>query len=111
MPTVDLGQTEKVAPLTDKNDHADAGRKSHNHGHRNELDDAAHARRAHQHEDDAGHEGCYLKTADAVLGRDSREDGNECAGRSGNLQSTTTQHRDQQAANDGRIQALLRACT
>ena len=95
MNTLDLGQAEKIAPLTNKNDHADAGGEAHDDRCRNELDHPAHARYAHQGEDDPGHERCYLQTIDTICRSDACQDGNEGTGGPGDLHATATQERDQ----------------
>ena len=109
MRTFGLRQAKEVAPLTDEDDHAYTGREAHDHRRRYELNHAAHARDTHQQQHRAGHQRRDLQAGDAVLRRDAGEDGNERAGRAGDLQACSAQQRDQAAADNRSVDTLLRA--
>ena len=99
----DGGQTEEISPLADEDDHTDASRETHDHGRRDELDDATQTGNSHQYQHDPRHERGDLQSCNAVLGSNAGQNDNEGAGRTRDLQPTATQDRDQPAADDRRV--------
>ena len=78
-------------------------------GIRNKADDGAQLEQTHNHEQHAGNERRRDEAIDAV-GRDNAgNDGRERRCRAGDLHTRTTEKRDEEACDDGRAQALLRA--
>ncbi|MNF76621.1 hypothetical protein D3C84_587380 [compost metagenome] len=108
MPRTDLGQTEKILPLPDPDDHPDPGGEADDHRIGDELDDGAEAGDAEEQQHGAGHHGGDLQAVHTVFGGDPRENHDEGAGRSGNLQTAAAQQGDQQAADDRGVDALFR---
>ncbi len=104
-----LRQAEKVAPLTHEDDDADARGETDDDRGRDELDDRAQARQAHQYQDRTRHERGDLQAGDAVLRGDARQDGDEGACRAGDLHAGAAEQRDGDTAHDGGVEPLLRA--
>ena len=103
------GQAEKVAPLANKNDHTDPGSKSDYHGHRDELDHAAHSQAAHEYKNEARHQCGQLQTCNTELGRHSCQNHHEGAGWARDLDSTATEQRHDAATDNGGVESLLRS--
>ena len=110
MLTGDAVQPEEVLPLAGPDDHRDAGGETDDHRVGNELDDRTQPRRAEQREDHAGEHRRDLQAGHAVLGGDARENDDERAGGSGDLNAAAAEDRYQQSRDDRGVDALLGFC-
>lgn len=104
----DFRQTKKVLPPPYPDDHADTGGKTYDDRVRNIFDDHAHAGQAEQQQHAAGHHCRDLQTGYAVLGSNTGEDDNKCTGRTGDLQTATTETGNDDPGDDVR-QLMLAA--
>jgi hypothetical protein len=100
-------QTEEVLPLPGPDDDGDARSETRDDGIGNELDDRPETRDAEEQQDHAGQQRRDLQPVDAVPGSNARQDDDERAGRTCNLQPTAPEHGNSQAGDDGRVEALL----
>ena len=75
---------------------------------RNELDRRSHPGDAEYHQDDASHQRRDDQSVDTEALHDSVNDYDERSGRSSDLDTRSTQRRDQKASHDCRIDSGLR---
>jgi hypothetical protein len=78
--------------LADEDDDGDPGRKADDDGIGNVLDHGSQAREPKYQQDHSRHQRGDLQAGDAVLRRDDREYGNECAGGAGNLNASASEN-------------------
>src|SRR3954471_8593893 len=102
----DRGQAEEVAPLSHENEHADTGRKPHNHRRGYEADDSPHSGNTHQHEEDTRHESRSLESRNTVFRSNTRENGDKRTRGPRNLNPAATEDRHAGAADDRGIKPL-----
>lgn len=100
-------ESEQIAELRRKNDERDAGGEADRDRVRDELDDRAHAREAHDDEKDAGHEGGRREAVVAVLLHDGVHDDDEGARGPADLNAAPGERGDDESTNDGGEQSLL----
>ena len=100
-------EAEEVAQLGAGDEDGDAVREADDDRARDEADGDAHAGEPHDDQHDAGHHRAHEQAVDAVLRDDAGDDDDERAGRPGNLHARTAQRRDDEAGDDGAVDAGL----
>ncbi|MNS93428.1 hypothetical protein D3C72_1276040 [compost metagenome] len=103
----DRRQTEEIAPLADKDDHADASREADDHRRGNEPDHAAQPRQPHRQQDQPSHQGGDLQAVDAMARGHGGQHHDKRAGGPRDLQPAAAEQRHRQPGDDGRVQPLL----
>ena len=104
-----IRQTEEILQLADEDRDRDARGESDGDGAGDEADQFAEAQNAHDDQQDAGHDSRHHKALQAGIGDDARDDGRERCGRSRDLDFAAAERGDQEAGDDGGVQALFRA--
>ena len=104
-----VAHTEKVLPLSDEDGHGDTGGKAGGDGVGDEADQTAQLQNAHQDQDDARHDGGEGQPAHAVLRHDARHNGGKGGGGARDLHPAAAEEGDQEARDNGGVDALLRA--
>jgi len=102
-----FGQAEEVVPLADPDDHADAGREADDDRGGDEADHPAEPGQPKRRQHDAGHDGREQQPVHAERRHDPGQDDDERAGRPGDLHPAAAERRDDQAGDDGGVDALL----
>ena len=100
-------QAEEILDLGAGDQDGDAVGEADDHGSRNELDSRAHARDAHDHQQDAGHHRAHEEAIDTVECNNARDDNDESAGGSSDLGFRTAQRGDQETGDDGAVDTGL----
>jgi hypothetical protein len=100
-------QAEEVLDLGAGNEHGDAVGKADHDRPRNEFDRSPHAAHAHDDQENAGHHGAHEQAVHPVCRDDSGHDDDESASGTANLVLRAAQQRDQEARDDGAVDARL----
>ena len=100
-------QAEEVADLAREDDQRDAGREPDGHGIGDELDRAAHAHEPEDDEDDSGHQRGDEQPVHPVALHHAGDDHDERARGAADLHPRAPQGGDQEAGDDGGVQAAL----
>src|SRR5262245_7904315 len=87
------GQTEEVVNLACKNDDCDSGCETCRDGIRDEADERACLKHAHQYQHDAGNESGEQQVVDPVLKENDGENGDHCTGRAADLNARAAEDR------------------
>jgi hypothetical protein len=104
-------ETKQVLELAHQNDRRDAGRETDRHRIGNELDVAAQPQEADQRHDRAGHHRREHEAIVSVPLHDCGDEHDEGARRAADLHAAAAKQRHKEAADDGRVEAALRADT
>ena len=104
-----IGEAQEVLDLADDDGDGDAGCKARGDGVRHEADEGAELEQAHQDEDHAGDKRGGHEALEAVGGDDTCDDGGKRSGGARNLHARTAKHGDEEAGDDGRVDAALGA--
>ncbi len=100
---------EQFIELVDEDDDGDPGREPDGDGPRHEANQSSDAENAHEEQQDPGEERRHEQPFVAVREHDARDDRDEGAGRSGDLERRASEQADEDAGDDGRIQAVHRS--
>ena len=101
-------KTEEVRHLAKRNNNSDTRRKTDRHRIRDELDNRTKLSKTKNDEEDTGQERCRSKAIVTVLAHNAVDNHDECARRAANLEAGTTQQRNDEARDNGRVKALFR---
>ena len=102
------GQSAKILDLADQKGHGNSCRKSCCDRIRNKFDQAAHSKKAHHDQDHSCHDRGYCQPFHSLIRNDSRHDSGKGCCRACDLDSASSQKRNQEACHDRRINSPLR---
>ena len=101
-------QAEQIVQLAGEDDDGDGRGEADRHRIGDELDVGAEPQEAGRSKDHARQEGREDQPVDAVAGDRRGDEHDEGAGRTADLEAAAAQQRDQEAADDGRVEPALR---
>ena len=102
------GQAEQVMKLAGEDDDGNARREADRHRIGDEFDVGSHAQQPDRHQHQAGNAGRYQKPLDSVLRHRCGDKHDERPGRASDLEAAAAKQRNDEPANDGRVQAPVR---
>lgn len=102
---------EQFVELVDEDDDGDPGREPDRDGARHEADESSDAEYAHEEQQDPSEERSHEQSFIAMREHDARDDWDEGAGRSGDLERRAPEQADEDPSDDGRVQAVHRSDT
>ena len=100
-------ESEEVLDLRRRDQQRDAVREAEHHGARDELHRLTESGEGEEQQDDAGHHRHHQQPGQAVLRDDAGDDHDERAGRSADLDARSAERRDEESADDRRVDAGL----
>ena len=104
-------QAEEIVNLAGEDDDRDAGGEADGHRIGNEFDIGAEPQIAGRHQEHARHDGGEQHAVDAVALDGGGDEHDEGARRAADLKPAAAQERDQEAADDGGVEAAIRRDT